>query len=116
MSPITDKGVHENRRSCGNLKEKTNHGLNKAYEDSSDSSEDNIGDNYDSNEKDFPSEQADDQNIQNDQLNLKHADDQQAVDQPTQNPQSNLENPTIQHSKFQNLELRFSISYHMKMK
>ena len=73
-------------------------------EDSSDSSESNISDNYDSNEEDFSSEQADDQNIQNHQLNLGHADDQQAFDQATQNPQSTLQNPTIQHVTFQNLK------------
>ena len=73
--------------------------MNKTCKDSSDSSEDNISDNYDSDAEDFSSEQADDQNIQNHQLNLEHADDQQAVDQVTQNPQSNLQNPTIQHRK-----------------
>ena len=73
--------------------------MNKTYEDSSDSKEDKISDNNDSVEEYFPSEQADDQNIQNHQLNLEHADNQQAVDQATQNPQSNLQNPTIQHGK-----------------
>ena len=51
------------------------------------------------NEEDFPSEKADDQNIQNPQLNFEYGDDQQTVDQASQNPQSNLQNPNIQHSK-----------------
>ena len=70
LTDTTDKEVHENKTSWSNLKEKNNV-LNKTYEDSSDSSNDNISDNCDSNE-DFPSEQADDQNIQNHQLNLEH--------------------------------------------
>ena len=69
LTDTTDKEVHENK-TWSNLKEKNNV-LNKTYEDSSDSSNDNISDNCDSNE-DFPSEQADDQNIQNHQLNLEH--------------------------------------------
>ena len=51
------------------------------------------------NEEDFPSEEADDQNIQNPQMNFEYGDDQQTVDQASQNPQSNLQNPNIQHSK-----------------
>ena len=106
LKDTTDKGVHENRRSCSDLKEK------QTNEDSSDSSEDNISDNYDSNEEDFSSEQADDRNVWNPQMNLEHADDKQGVDRTTQNPQSSKPN----YSKFQNLKLRFSITYQMKMK
>ena len=60
----TDKGVHENWRSCSYLKEKTSNDFNKTYEDSSDSSDNNVSDNYDSDENDFPSEQVDNQNIE----------------------------------------------------
>ena len=53
LKDTIDKGVYENRKSCSDLKEKTNNDLSKTYEDSSNISEDNISDNYDSNE-DFP--------------------------------------------------------------
>ena len=91
MSSITcysDTGVQENRTSCSDLKEKTNNDLNKSYRDSSDSSDDSISDNYDSDEEDVSTEQAEDQNIQNPKLQLEHADNQKAVDQATQNPQT----------------------------
>ena len=84
----SDTGVHENRTSCSDLKEKTNNDLNKSYRDSSDSSDDSISDNYDSDEEDVSTEQAEDQNIQNPKLQLEHADNQKAVDQATQNPQT----------------------------
>ena len=99
------------------FKRKKKNVLNKTYEDSSDSSNDNISDNCDSNEEDFPSEQADDQNIQNHRLNLEHMlMTSKLLIKLHRNHYQILKTQLFNMVKFQNLELRFSISYQMKMK
>ena len=72
--------------------------------------------NYDSDEADFPSKQDDDQNIQNPQLNLEHADEQQFVDQANRIHNQIFKTQIFSMVEFQNLALRFSICYQLKMK